>query len=872
MIRSEYLRFLQTLNSETISENVRKIANLILLNLDHLASLGTHQGQRIRAIIQLAQNDWNTLSCVIQLPVENLTANKSPITQLKSLKVGPFRGFAREETFDLTNNLVLIYGSNGTGKSSFCEALEYSLLGNVAEAESKRFRYQEQYFRNIYVDHFCAPVLTGLNVDKEEITIGADDALHRFCFVERNRIDNFSRIAAQMPAKQTELISTLFGLDSFSDFVRKFTTEIDFRYIDLTGKKAELLAQKRQALEGARQQIEINHATLIDINNDEQALASAYREGIDFNQLVLEVQGNNENIGLISKIEYEIQQPLAIKSSLSLAILDELGRNIINHLNEHNTLYQELVGASQQVSFKNLYDAVIQVQKNSPNNCPACKTSLQQVVLNPFTHSIEELQKLQYLADQQTKLQLLEQNIKQELLSLVQIISTCCNRFSPNLLTQYQVSPSIQENIEWWNGLQKPMLDGFSAWQHLYSQVKQLEDADKGIDQAVQLRSEKQSKLDRLRNVSRDITLLITRRQIANRSLLNAQQIINNFDIENAQLIKDVQAESPKIQKNHSISEAYNKFVILLKAYNNKLPELLIADLSEQVVELYNSFNRNDLPSELLATVKLPLSQNQRLEISFQNTPNQFYDPLHVLSEGHIRCMGLSILLAKNLKENCPLLIFDDPVNAIDDDHRESIRRTLFEDQLFAGKQIILTCHGEEFFKDIQNLLPAQVAAEAQLITFLPRLEEPHINVDFNCAPRNYIIAARDHFNKDEIREALSKLRKAMESLTKGKIWSYVSKYGDGNLSLKLRAASAPIELRNLSEQLKSRIAKDDFSDPDKSSVMEPLSTLIGVNGSSREWRYLNKGTHEENDRAEFDRSTVSIMISALESLDQAMQ
>lgn len=871
MVRSEYLRFLQTLNPETISENERKIANLILLNLDHLASLGTHQGQRIRAIIQLAQNDWDTLSCVIERPVENLTANKSPITQLKSLKVGPFRGFAREETFDLTNNLVLIYGSNGTGKSSFCEALEYSLLGNVAEAESKRFRDQEQYFRNIYVDHFCAPVLTGLNVDKEEITIGADDALHRFCFVERNRIDNFSRIAAQMPAKQTELISTLFGLDSFSDFVRKFTTEIDFRYIDLTGKKAELLAQKRQALEGARQQIEINHATLIDINNDEQALASAYREGIDFNQLVLEVQGSNENIGLISKIEYEIQQPLAIKSSLSLAILDELGRNIINHLNEHNALYQELVDASQQVSFKNLYDAVIQVQKNSPNNCPACKTSLQQVVLNPFTHSIEELQKLQYLADQQTKLQLLEQNIKQELLSLVQIISTCCSRFSPNLLTQYQVSPSIQENIEWWNGLQKPMSDGFSAWQHLYSQVKQLEDADKGIDQAVQLRSEKQAKLDRLRNLSRDITLLITRRQIANRSLLNAQQIINNFDIENAQLITDVQAESPKIQKNHSISEAYNKFVILLKAYNNKLPELLIADLSEQVVELYNSFNRNDLPSELLATVKLPLSQNQRLEISFQNTPNQFYDPLHVLSEGHIRCMGLSILLAKNLKENCPLLIFDDPVNAIDDDHRESIRRTLFEDQLFAGKQIILTCHGEEFFKDIQNLLPAQVAAEAQLITFLPRLEEPHINVDFNCAPRNYIIAARDHFNKDEIREALSKLRKAMESLTKGKIWGYVNKYGDGNLSLKLRAASAPIELRNLSEQLKSKIAKNDFSDPDKSNVMEPLSTLIGVNGSSREWRYLNKGTHEENDRAEFDRATVSTMISALECLDQAI-
>lgn len=434
MIRNEYLRFLQTLDVDTTSEDLRKIANLILMNLENLILLGRHQGQRIRALIQLAQDDWDTLSCTIQPLIENLNTYKSPITQLKSLKVGPFRGFSREETFDLSSNLVLIYGPNGTGKSSFCEALEYSLLGNVAEAESKRFRDQEKYFRNVYVDRFSVPVLTGLNEDKKEITIDADDALHRFCFVERNRIDNFSRIAAQMPAKQTELISTLFGLDSFSDFVRKFTTEIDSRYMDLTGQKAELLAQKRQALEGAIQQVGINSAELVKINSDEQDLASEYRESIDFSQMVLEVHGDNENVGLISKIESEMQQPVFTKSCLNLVTLDELGRNIANHLNENNALQQELAGASQQISFKNLYNAVTQVQKSSLNNCPACKTPLDQVVVNPFTHSDEELQKLQHLAEQQSKLQLLEQKVKQGLLSLAQVIGVCCNRFTPNVL------------------------------------------------------------------------------------------------------------------------------------------------------------------------------------------------------------------------------------------------------------------------------------------------------------------------------------------------------------------------------------------------------------------------------------------------------
>src|SRR5690606_32192220 len=227
------------------------------------------------------------------------------------------------------------------------------------------------------------------------------------------------------------------------------------------------------------------------------------------------------------------------------------------------------------------------------------------------------------------------------------------------------------------------------------------------------------------------------------------------------------------------IKSAYSAFVRKLNNYSSNLPAKLVADLGELVVALYNAFNRNDSDAELLANVTLPLAQNQRLKIAFGNQPEKFYDALHVLSEGHIRCLGLAILLAKNLKENAPVLIFDDPVNAIDDDHRESIRRTLFEDHYFSGKQIILTCHGEEFFKDIQNLLPAQTASQAKSLSFLPRLGEQHIRVDFNCAPRNYILAAREHMNKNEIRVALAKSRQALESLTKGKLWRYVSRYGD---------------------------------------------------------------------------------------------
>ncbi|WP_417500089.1 hypothetical protein [Methylophaga sp.] len=870
MIRSEYFRFLETLNTPSVSEPVRKIANLVARNLDELAPLSTYQGQRIKRIVTLAQKNWDTTSAVIQPTPANSEEQQVKFSQLNRIAIGPFRGFKREEVFDLKSRLVLIYGPNGTGKSSFCEALEYGLLGNVVEAESKRFRDQNDYLKNAYINRFSPPNIFGDDGEGNEIVITPNETAYRFCFVEKNRIDSFSRIAAQAPAKQTELISTLFGLESFAEFVGNFTAEMDARYIDLEGRKAVLLAQKRQTLNGAQQQLHSND--LQQINEEEERLANQYKEGATYSQIVLELNGNDNAQGAIERLETEVLQTVPAKSNLTAATFETLGDRIKTTVQALVEKRNELAAASLQVSFKKLYESISQVQQSSPKECPACKTPLSQVIVNPYTHASEELQNLQQLAAIEQDAAKLEEDARELLFQLSQIIDTCLKYYPQNNpIKLCKIENNAQLNIQWWNSLLCRLADGFTPWQHILSQVQQLEDDDKKIDQAAEQKNNKQSELHRLREYARQITILQTRRQTANKTVTSARQLIDNFQNENAQLITDVEAEKAFVTKNQLIASAYASFVEKLNNYRNNLPAQLVADLGEIVVTLYNAFNRNDTNSEKLANVTLPITQNQRLRIAFLNNPNQSYDALHVLSEGHIRCLGLAILLAKNLKENAPVLIFDDPVNAIDDDHRESIRRTLFEDTYFSNKQILLTCHGEEFFKDIQNLLPSQEAERVKLFSFLPRLGETHIRVDFNCAPRNYILAARAHISQSEVRDALTKSRQALESLVKGKVWRYVSKYGDGNLSLKLRASTAPIELRNLTEQLKSKIGKQDFSATNKEAVFTPINTLLGVSGDSREWRYLNKGTHEENDRAEFDRYTVEVIISALEDIDAAL-
>lgn len=874
MIRNEYLRFMQTLNAHSVPEDVRKVANLVLSHLDIIQPLGTQQGQRVKKLVKLAQAEWQTLVNDIVAEADEATENRAPIIRLKSLSVGPFRGFARQEDFDLNSQLVLIYGPNGTGKSSFCEALEYGLLGEVAEAESKRFRQQEEYFKNAHVGRFIIPEIEALDEQGATLPVTANEAQYRFCFVEKNRIDNFSRIAAHAPARQTELISTLFGLDSFYDFVGGFSSEIEDRYIDLVGAKSLLLQKKKQTLIGHNQTIKDNNQLLTDLTEQEATLANQFKPDSTFDELVNSL-GTPEFPGEIAALEVELQQKQPILTGLTTQALIDSEQAVINAHNKLSEKQLELNQASEGLSFKQLYTAVTALSDVSSEQCPVCKTPIDQVTINPFDYAIHELEKLAHLSLLEQDRNELQSKLTNAINSVYQILKVATEQLGteaePNSLTFHVREDESHLTWDWWQALHAEPQGENSAWQLLQQQIQTIAQRDIKVEKANQEVKPKQDRLVLLREYGNQVLILQTKRITLEEGVHKSNTVIETFDETNKGLIIEVNDEKSIVAINQKIATSYSEFVSLITKYKNALPSQLVADLGDIIVTLYNAFNRNDMESDLLAAIKLPLKSEQSIQIAFKANPEKYYDALHILSEGHIRCVGLAILLAKNLKENCPILIFDDPVNAIDDDHREFIRKTLFEDDFFEGKQIILTCHGEEFLKDIQNLLGIEKTRQARNFTFLPQLDEKHIRINFNSTPRNYLLSAQSYIDSLEIREALAKSRQALEALAKGKVWQYVSKYGDGNLSIKMRSANSSIELRNLTEQLKSKLAHQSFSHENRDAVLQPIETLLGINGDSQEWRYLNKGTHEENDRAEFERTAVSEILRCLVQIDAVL-
>ena len=220
--------------------------------------------------------------------------------------------------------------------------------------------------------------------------------------------------------------------------------------------------------------------------------------------------------------------------------------------------------------------------------------------------------------------------------------------------------------------------------------------------------------------------------------LAAARQRIAKFEEDHQSEIQALPAEDRDIGLNKRIKNAYESYLPLLRQYRDALPGTLVADLNETARELYNGFNCNDHASDTLVSLHLPLTGDDRIELTFAGNPEAPLenpeaplDALHVLSEGHIRCLGLAILVAKNIQQGSPFLLFDDAVNAIDHDHKEGIRTTLFENPLLKGKQIILTCHGEEFIKDIENMLgPEVVKDDCCSYVFLPHDGDNAIRVN----------------------------------------------------------------------------------------------------------------------------------------------
>jgi recombinational DNA repair ATPase RecF len=858
------------------SPDVKRLANLALANFKGLAQTVRQHSQRSVYLVGHARR------ALAQTPdgspdLQAVVADGAwPWRRLRSMTIGPFRGFRTPEPFDLQRRVILFYGPNGSGKTSFCEGLEYGLLGSVEEAETKRIEGRT-YLANLHAQRFEPPVLRATDHENQEVVVTSNPDTFRFCFIEKNRIDEFSRIATRPPAQRTELIATLFGMDKFNEFVGHFNESVDQQLV-LTATKQLALTGKRDTL-ATDQSVVIGEAKdLLQLERQEAALALAHSVGMTYAGLKALI-GSAEAPGRLHQLETIVNNVPPAVIGLSGQVLRTAFEALRQDQEELEGIAAKLESQSSLVSFKELYTAVLELQGTESYHCPACDTPLADTTSNPFKKAMTGLGQLKDLGELQEirntalgKVATKSRELRRQVADLAAFVAA--HDEQGRQVGRYLASLVANPAEEWWTAVYPARYPqgGTAADAVTLEHILAVADRVAAQDAA--------SLLDlqgRQRNIIERDGLITFQLSVQAQDLLRQQLVdgvivakgrIAAFDVDNATLMREVAQEALDIERDAPIKTAYDRFLVLLRGYRNQLPGTLMAGLNDAAMNFYNEFNRNDLEPDKLVALHLPLTGEQKIEVSFQGNPEVRVDALRILSEGHIRCLGLAILLSKGQSIQSPLIVFDDVINAIDHDHRSGIRETIFESDHFAQTQLIVTCHSNEFIKDIQQHLPAQRRHDCKVYLFRNHTGDYQPRVTGNVTSKNYVVKARASKDALDNREALASCRQGLEMMSE-KVWRWLASYDLGVLNLQIAGVGAEPGLRNLCEALFKRLTDAvTFNHPNKPLLVAAYGGILGIPAANLVWTYLNKGTHEEANRDDFDATLVDTVVQALESLD----
>lgn len=875
--RQDYERFVRWLHApeRQASDGARRFASLVLTQFEAVAATARQHNNRSQLLARFARQQLAETTADLPPLREVAAEGRWPWVRLRRLTLGPFRGFRHPQVFDLSSRLVLCYGPNGSGKSSLCEALEYALRGAIEEASSRRLD-QRNYLANIHEGRFVDPELTATDLDGREVCVAADENAFRFFFVEKNRIDNFSRLAAAPPGRKGDMIATLFGMDQFNEFAAHFNESMDPALTLGTALQVQLAA-RRQAMRADEEVRDGEAEALRALDQTAADYAGAIAEGLTYDAL-RGLIGSSDAPGRLQELDAKLRQLMPAITGCSSERLAEQFTGAAARTERVAAYQNGLEQRRNQLSFRNLFAAVQSLRAERNDQCPACLTSIDRVASNPFERAevgLAELEELAQLEEQALQArQLLDEagrHLRAELRSLEAFLLSEGEADTPMYAYLSGLAPA-PDVPDWWARVLSEgegQVDATPLLDQLLEIARRASARDAATHEALQARERDLAEQTRLNDARVWIAEHDTRRARVVEDAAQARTRITQWEVANADLILQAGDEAMANARDRPIKEAYDVFYGHLERFRAQLPGMLMVDLNAATMELYNEFNHGDREEDKLADLRMPLTADGIIEIAFRDNPQRSVNALTALSEGHIRCLGLAILLAKAQSVQAPLIIFDDAINAIDHDHRSGIREAIFESERFRQTQIIVTCHSPEFVKDIENHLPQALRGDCRQYVLLHHRGDHQPRVNPDAGSQNYLARAREAIDERfDPRDALSYARKSLEMLTH-RAWKWLESHRVGNIAVQIEGPGKEPQLRTLCEALRVKLnATPFFVHPSKQPLLDNLGTILGIPVQNLVWVLLNKGTHEEPNRDDFDRAHVETVLEVLGNID----
>lgn len=620
------------------------------------------------------------------------------LSALKSIQVKNFRGFSSlnendEGTFiPFTKGVNVFFAPNGGGKTSLCEAIEYSLTNDVKEA-NRRNTPIKNYIKNGGVHKIKCILASGGEVPVSPYW--------NSCFIDRNRLHEFSLLGSKdTNVKQSDVLATLFELEEIDEIINGMVKPASFKANDFIKTSGDV--SYREAVQKLRDKKSIRRNEIFNIENKKSELAELF-ELKTFDDVNIEARKSYYT---------KLKAHLVASTQRFEAASDELDiyglTKYLNALKRLNDKLEEKKATlridSSKLNYRQLYKVIQKFDDISTlEKCPACETPISDVCKHPRDVAKDELPKLEHL----NKLDIACEKIEQRIKLRIDISSSYVNK----CLSEYQGSLS-QEIVAVLDAILSS--DKTDAFEYLTSlsalvpyekELGQLNDSLKAKNKRVAKQS---SRLDSLNSKVDEIEEKIRSCMVLKTEILARKRKLSELNNDVIQILTEINRSKTQIQKDNefnnfakALEASYKKLHEELTLYKQEVESVNISGIELSTLHYYNQINKHDAPSDVVSEIKFKqTSGTYRIILKMQGKDD---DAFCVLSEGHLRALGLALLLAVAKKNSLPIIIFDDVVNAIDTEHRSNIIDMFSEDSYLSNVQRIITTHDRMFWEKISN-------------------------------------------------------------------------------------------------------------------------------------------------------------------------
>jgi len=628
------------------------------------------------------------------------------MTKIKSISIKGIRGVRDSITLPLNEKSVLLYGDNGTGKSSISDAIEWFYTDTVEHLTRKVSTELDlkDALRNSYATE---PDISAIAISYNKNVLDSTKTL----FNKKGKL--ISELSNSTPDFQqyysdSEKENLLLRYKFLRDFIDqtkgeklKFLSDI-IGFSEVTKTKEVL----KKGFNAIKSEIKTQNFEA-QINNEKQTLIAKIGAAVSqennllekINEIIepLKTGITVSSIEDIDKVLNHIKKPANTKQLTELQFLENTNKALSilkseilfidgeyqKYYTEFNKIAEDVQSIMQTFLAELLKsgEAVITKKYHKGDNCPLClqqknleelKTDIQRRlkeieesskkkgVFDAAKKSISDI-----VAERLKRLELTAGNAflnEQENQSIKQAISSLSNK-----LTEYQ--NSANEKVTSGNKLpaSKTLIlteDDFKIQEQISARFEAIQTT---------IKNDKSTELYANISAAKDAFLKIKR-----------------FEKNKSKL---------EYQKN-SLELIYNEFV---KRQKEGL-ESFINTFSSYINDFYEFMN----PDEQFHEIKIvTIGEEDELNgITIEYKYNEMWvsPPQKYFSESHLNCFGISFFLASVIafnKEN-KFIVLDDVISSFDSAHRKRFADLLFEK--FADYQFILLTHELEWFSYVQQL------------------------------------------------------------------------------------------------------------------------------------------------------------------------